>query len=37
MQSVIRLDSMERMMNDMITYNNNIALIMEGKTRWCEP
>ena len=29
MQSVIRLDSMERMMNDMITYNNNIALIME--------
>ena len=32
MQSVIRLDSMERMMNDMITYNNNIALIMEGKT-----
>ena len=32
MHSVIRLDSMERMMNDMITYNNNIALIMEGKT-----
>lgn len=32
MQNIIRLDSMERMMNDMITYNNNIALIMEGKT-----
>ena len=37
MQSVIRLDSMERMMNDMITYNNNIALIMEARLRWCEP
>ena len=33
MQSVIRLDSMERMMNDMITYNNNIALIMEGTNK----
>lgn len=32
MQNIIRLDSMERMMNDMITYNNNIALIMDGKT-----
>lgn len=31
-QNIIRLDSMERVMNDMITYNNNIALIMEGKT-----
>lgn len=31
-QSIIRLDSMERMMNDMMTYNENIALIMEGKT-----
>ncbi|MEG1622844.1 MAG: M23 family metallopeptidase [Alistipes sp.] len=30
--NIIRLDSMERMMNDMLTYNNNIALIMEGKT-----
>ncbi|MEG2365965.1 MAG: M23 family metallopeptidase [Alistipes sp.] len=29
---VTRLDSMERMMNDMMTYNENIALIMEGKT-----
>lgn len=32
MQNLIRLDSMERMMNDMLTYNTNIALIMEGKT-----
>ena len=31
-QNIIRLDSMERMMNDMLTYNHNIALIMEGKT-----
>ena len=31
-QNIIRLDSMERMMNDMLTYNQNIALIMEGKT-----
>lgn len=31
-RDVIRLDSMERMMNDMMTYNENIALIMEGKT-----
>lgn len=31
-QNILRLDSMERMMNDMMTYNNNIALIMEGKT-----
>ncbi|MEG0789446.1 MAG: M23 family metallopeptidase [Alistipes sp.] len=30
--NVIRLDSMERVMNVMMTYNNNIALIMEGKT-----
>lgn len=30
--NIIRLDSMERMMNDMLTYNQNIALIMEGKT-----
>ena len=28
----IRLDSMERMMNDMLTYNENIALIMEGRS-----
>ena len=31
-QNIIRLDSMERMMNDMMTYNENIALIMEGNT-----
>ena len=31
-QNIIRLDSMERMMNQMMTYNQNIALIMEGKT-----
>ena len=31
-QNIIRLDSMERMMNDMLTYNENIGLIMEGKT-----
>ena len=31
-QNIIRLDSMERMMNDMLTYNQNIALIMEGRT-----
>lgn len=29
---VLRLDSMERVMNDMMTYNEHIALIMEGKT-----
>ena len=32
LQNIIRLDSMERMMNDMMTYNRNIALIMEGRT-----
>ena len=31
-QNIIRLDSMERMKNDMLTYNQHIALIMEGKT-----
>ena len=31
-QNIIRLDSMERMMNDMMTYNENIALILEGQT-----
>lgn len=31
-QNIIRLDSMERMMNDMLTYNENIAMIMEGST-----
>lgn len=32
MHNLVRLDSMERMMHDMITYNDNIALIMQGKT-----
>ncbi len=31
-QNIIRLDSMERMMNDMMIYNENIAQIMEGRT-----
>ena len=31
-QNIIRLDSMERVMNDMMTYNENISLILEGKT-----
>lgn len=31
-QNILRLDSMERVMNDMMTYNRNIALIMEGRT-----
>ncbi len=31
-RNILRLDSMERMMRDMMTYNENIALIMEGKT-----
>ena len=31
-QNIIRLDSMERVMNDMITYNRNIAMIMAGKS-----
>lgn len=31
-QNIIRLDSMERVMNDMMTYNENISLIMEGRT-----
>ncbi len=32
MQNIIRIDSMERMMNDMMTYNENIALVMAGQT-----
>ena len=32
LQNIIRLDSMERVMNDMITYNRNIAMIMAGKS-----
>ena len=31
-QNIIRLDSMERVMNDMITYNRNITMIMAGKS-----
>lgn len=31
-QNILRLDSMERLMNDMMTYNENIALVMEGRT-----
>ena len=31
-KNIIRLDSIERVMGDMRTYNDNIALIMEGKT-----
>ena len=31
-QNIIRLDSMERMMNDMMTYNEHIALVLEGRT-----
>ncbi len=31
-QNIFRLDSMERVMNDMLTYNRNIAMIMAGKT-----
>lgn len=30
--NIIRLDSMERMIGDMMTYNENIALILEGRT-----
>lgn len=32
MQNIMRIDSMERVMNDMMTYNENIALVMQGKT-----
>jgi murein DD-endopeptidase MepM/ murein hydrolase activator NlpD len=32
MQQILRLDSMERVIDDMATYNRNIALILEGKT-----
>ena len=31
-QSIMRIDSLERRMNDMLTYNENIAMIMEGRT-----
>lgn len=30
--SVMRIDSLERRMNEMLTYNENIAMIMEGRT-----
>lgn len=32
MESVMRLDSIERRMNEMLIYNDNISLIMNGKT-----
>lgn len=32
LQNIIRLDSMERVMAQMMTYNENIAMIMEGKS-----
>lgn len=31
-RNIIRLDSMERVMNDMLSYNRDIALIMAGKS-----
>ena len=31
-QNVMRIDSLERRMNDMLTYNENISMIMEGRT-----
>ena len=31
-QNILRVDSLERVVNDMMTYNENIALVMEGKT-----
>lgn len=30
--NIMRLDSMERMMNDMLTYNENISLVLEGRS-----
>ncbi len=30
--NIMRMDSMERQMRDMLTYNQNIALIMDGKS-----
>ena len=30
--NIMRLDSMERMISDMMTYNENISLILEGRT-----
>ena len=31
-QSIMRIDSLERRMTDMLTYNENIAMILEGRT-----
>ncbi|MDE6445594.1 MAG: M23 family metallopeptidase [Alistipes sp.] len=31
-QNIIRIDSIERVVNDMMTYNENIGMIMDGKT-----
>ncbi|MFI3286332.1 MAG: M23 family metallopeptidase [Rikenellaceae bacterium] len=31
-ENIVKIDSMERVMNDMIIYNENVGLIMEGKT-----
>lgn len=31
-QNIIRIDSMERVLNDMMTYNENISMILDGKT-----
>ena len=31
-QNMMRIDSLERRMNDMLTYNENIAMILEGRT-----
>ena len=31
-QNIMRIDSLERRMNDMLTYNENIAMIREGRT-----
>jgi len=31
-QSIMRLDSIERVVDDMMTYNENIGLIMDGRT-----
>ncbi len=30
--NIMRLDSMERVMNDMLTYNENIALVLDGRS-----
>ncbi|MBO7331079.1 MAG: M23 family peptidase, partial [Alistipes sp.] len=31
-QNMMRIDSLERKMSDMLTYNENIAMILEGRT-----